>query len=181
MAPTPPLMTKTEAVEFIRGFGRRRGEDGDEFLESEITSGRFLYGTGAAHAAIVIWGDEEKWTFSAVAAARLKMQPTLELYRYVGRWRSTCGLAAPYVVEDAGASVLCETTIGGSSLYRESTGWRILVSAIDGVVDTARILGDDLARADGLPFTARDQAGLRLLLGWWQISDPRVSRLMGLS
>ncbi|MCD2187870.1 hypothetical protein [Actinomycetospora soli] len=174
-------MTKTEALDFIRGFGLRRAEDGDEFVESEFTPGRFFYVTGQAHAAIVIWGDEDQWTFSTIAAARLNMRPTLELYRYVARWRSTSGLGAPYVIEDGGAAVLCETTIGGRSLYQESTAWRVMVTAIDTVSDTARILGEDLAGADGVPLTARDQVGLALLLGWWEITDPRVSRLMGLT
>jgi hypothetical protein len=167
-------------LQFLRDFGECRGEDGDEFLESKYLAGAFLYCTGEAHAGIMIWGDEDRWTFSTFAAARVNMRPTMELYRYVGRWRSSCGLGAPYVVEDGGAAVMCETTIGGNQLYAESTGWRILVSSIDLVGETARILGADLAQADGLPFTARCEVGLTLLTGWWEISDPRVTQLMGL-
>ena len=177
--PTP--FTKKAALDFVRRFGETRAEDGDEFLESEYMPGHFFYRTGEAHTGIVVWGEEDHWTFSAFAAARVNMRPTLELYRYVGRWRSTCGLGAPYVIEDGGAAVMCEHTIGGRQLYQEATAWRLLVSAVDLVGETARILGEDLAQADGIPFTASGEVGLTFLTGWWEIRDPRVSGLMGLT
>jgi hypothetical protein len=177
----PPAISKSEALQFLRRFGERRGADGDEFLESELLPGHFLYCTGEAHAGVVIWGDEDRWTFSTFAAARVNMRPTIELYRYVGRWRSSCGLGAPYVIEDGGAAVMCETTLGGNQLYAESTGWRMLVSSIDLVAEAARVLSVDLSQADGVAFTARGEAGLTLLTGWWEVNDPRVTQLMGLS
>ncbi len=161
-------------MDFVRRFGERRTADGDAFVESEFLPGHFLYRTDEAHTGIAVWGEEDHWTFSAFAAARVNMRPTLELYRYVGRWRSTCGLGAPYVIEDGGAAVMCEHTVGGRQLYREATAWRILVGAIDLVGETARTIADDLVRADGVPFTAQGEAGLALLTGWWEIRDPRI-------
>lgn len=72
----PAPMSKTQALGFVRGFGERRPEDGDEFLESTYAPGHFLSCTGEAHTAIVVWGEEEHWTFSAFAADGAFLTPS---------------------------------------------------------------------------------------------------------
>ncbi|WP_018331079.1 hypothetical protein [Actinomycetospora chiangmaiensis] len=133
--PSTPLiasMTRGDALATLRNFGEARTGQGDEFLESEYLEGAFLYATGAARVGINARGEDDDWTLSIFSAARARLRPSLELYRFVSRWRTTAGAGAPSEVEsDGGAAIMCERLFRGSQFANDVTGWRMMTSTID--------------------------------------------------
>ena len=172
-------MTLRDAVHTVRRFGERRCQQGDAFTETCDLDGAFFYETGAARVGIRLWGNDDEWAISVFSAARISMAPTLELYRFISRWRTTSGTGAPYVVEDGGgAAVMCERGYQSSQLASDTTAWRLIASTIDLVGESALPIARALDRADGVPFTARGEVGLELLHGWWEIDEEAVTRAL---
>lgn len=168
--PTP--CSKSQALEMVRLFGEQRTKDGDTFVASP--SGYSLYSTGPQRVGIALWGDENEWMLSIYSAARIGMTPTLDLYRFVSRWRTTAGLGAPYVVErDGYAAVMCERLFESSQLHLDVFPY-IVPSTIDRIGGAAQQIAAFLGNADGEQFAGRGIGGLLKLTALWEVNDDRI-------
>lgn len=166
----------SEIRAFLESFGETRAREGDTFTVAEHLVGHYFYETGEAKTGIAVWGEENDWLLSVFSAARVRMQPTAELHRRVGVWRSTIPLSGCYVIEDGDCAVLCERTLSSSQVVDDVSARLLIRSSIDLVGGFARLLGRDLGDLDGMPYTASGQTGLVVLLGWWEVQDPRITR-----
>ncbi|WP_433030711.1 hypothetical protein [Actinomycetospora sp. CA-053990] len=170
----------------VEMFGEAREEQGDLFGQNQyITPSTYYYLTSGVLTSAMVWGESDKAGVSFFSCARAEMVPTLDLYRYVGLWRSTCGIGAPYVVEfNSRAAVMCQQELSGNDFKNDEVIARQVAVMFDLISETSRILGQDLSRADGvrLEETAPDIEEAQLAVHqYWQVSDPRISELMGLS
>ncbi|WP_018332015.1 hypothetical protein [Actinomycetospora chiangmaiensis] len=171
-------MTRSDVVALLEVFGESRRAQGDTFTAAHI-DGHWFYETGAAKTGLVLWGEEDDWTFSAFSAARVKVTPTLDLHRRVGMWRSSVPQSGCYVIEDDGdAAVMCEREIKGNQVFQGPTAWRLIRSVIDAVGMLAVLIDRDLDRRHGIPFTLTGDTGLVILLGWWEIQDRAITRFV---
>ncbi|WP_285588822.1 hypothetical protein [Actinomycetospora sp. NBRC 106378] len=187
-APQPPARTrvdapllKSEVLRMIRSFGDRRAREGDDLFEDDELPGSFLYSTGDARVGICVWGGgETRWSFSIFSAARIRSRPSLELYRFVSRWRTTAGIGAPYVIEcDGEAAIMCERLFDPCQ-FVDGPGARTMIEAtIDLIGEAAVTMSTALRATDdgGVPFTATGLGGLMALKSWWEVSDPRITEM----
>ncbi|MEJ2887923.1 hypothetical protein [Actinomycetospora aeridis] len=178
--PEPQGITFSDALTCVADIGEERRRSGHAVEQLGDGGGYFLVATPAAPVGIIVWPSGQRWTMSVFSCPRARMRPALELHRYVSRWRSTAGMAAPYVVEDRGeAAVMCERTLSGLDAVDVRSLRALVEATIEQVADASALLARDLGGADGVTPFGQGAQLLMDMCRWWDVRDDRILAMVG--
>lgn len=181
----PVGATREELQGCLDIFGNVRRRDGDGFgrLADRYDEPVYYFTPrGGAFSVIVIWGTQGDPGVSVFSCARTYMTPTLELYRYLGGWRTTAKFAAPYVIEyDGHAAIMCEREFNATWFNKDDSVPQTLYSTIQMVTEISSLLQYDLAAADGgrVEDMGMDHEGVAAkMYQYWEVRIERLRNLM---